>query len=228
MVRDPERTDEPRRPSLARAIRESFPRYLDDIVLFAIVNVGWALAFGAFAFVRIGLPAVVILTPLLALPTSALMRLAIATARDMAPGWPMAREELGRLAGRKVALAAIQLLIMGLSLTNVVLGGSIGGLAGIASAIVAGYALIAVSVYALALWPIVCDPAREAPLRDQLRLALALVTLRPLQLLVLAVITVLAVIVCIQLIVPLRFLPSLVLIVVAGYVVPVADRLRPA
>ena len=98
MVRDPERTDQPRRPSLARAIRESFPRYLDDIVLFAIVNVGWALAFGAFAFVRIGLPAVVILTPLLALPTSALMRLAIATARDMAPGWPMAREELGRLA----------------------------------------------------------------------------------------------------------------------------------
>lgn len=228
MVRDPERTDQPRRPSLARAIRESFPRYLDDIVLFAIVNVGWALAFGAFAFVRIGLPAVVILTPLLALPTSALMRLAIATARDMAPGWPMAREELGRLAGRKVALAAIQLLIMGLSLTNVVLGGSIGGLAGIASAIVAGYALIAVSVYALALWPIVCDPAREAPLRDQLRLALALVTLRPLQLLVLAVITVLAVIVCIQLIVPLLILPSLVLIVVAGYVVPVADRLRPA
>ena len=125
-------------------------------------------------------------------------------------------------------LAAIQLLIMGLSLTNVVLGGSIGGLAGTASAIVAGYALIAVSVYALALWPIVCDPAREAPLRGQLRLALALVTLRPLQLLVLALITVLAVIVCIQLIVPLLFLPSLVLIVVAGYVVPVADRLRPA
>jgi hypothetical protein len=228
VVRDPERTDQARRPSLARAIRESFSRYLDDIVLFAIVNFGWALAFGAFAFVRIGLPAVVILTPLLALPTSALMRLAIATARDRAPSWPMAREELGRLAGRKVALAAIQLLIMGLSLTNVVLGGGIGGLAGIASAIVAGYALIAVSVYALALWPIVCDPAREAPLRDQLRLALALVTLRPLQLLVLALITVLAVIVCIQLIVPLLFLPSLVLIVVAGYVVPVADRLRPA
>jgi hypothetical protein len=228
VVRDPERTDQPRRPSLARAIRESFSRYLDDIVLFAIVNVGWALAFGAFAFVRIGLPAVVILTPLLALPTSALMRLAIATARDRAPSRPIAREELGRLAGRKVALAAIQLLIMGLSLTNVVLGGSIGGLAGIASAIVAGYALIAVSVYALALWPIVCDPAREAPLRDQLRLALALVTLRPLQLLVLALITVLAVIVCIQLIVPLLFLPSLALILVAGYVVPVADRLRPA
>ena len=227
-MRDPERTEQPRRPSLARAIRESFSRYIDEIVLFAIVNVGWALAFGAFAFVRIGLPVVVILTPLLALPTAALMRLAVATARDRTPTWPMAREELGRLAGRKVVLATIQLLIMGLSLTNVVLGGSMGGLAGIASAIVAGYALIAVSVYAVALWPIVCDPAREAPVRDQLRLALAMVTLRPVQLVVLAVITVLAVVVAIQLIVPLLFLPSLVLITVAGYVVPVADRLRPA
>jgi hypothetical protein len=228
-VRDAERTDEPpRRPSLARAIREAFSRYLDEIVLFTVVNLGWALAVAIFAFARIGLPAIVILTPLLALPTAVLMRLAVATGRDRTPTWPMAREELGRLAGRKVALAAVQLLIMGLSLTNVVLGGSIGGLAGIASAIVAGYALIAVTVYAVALWPIVCDPAREAPVRDQLRLALALVTFRPLQLVVLAVITALAVVVSIQLIVPLLFLPSLVLIMVAGYVVPVADRLRPA
>lgn len=227
-MRDIERTDEPRRPSLARAIREAFSRYLDEIVLFVIVNLGWALAFGAFAFLRIGIPAVVILTPLLALPTAALMRLAVAAGRDSTATWTMAREELGRLAGRKVALAAAQLLVLGLSLTNVVLGSSIGGLAGIASSIVAGYALLAVSVYALALWPIVCDPAREAPLRDQLRLALALVTLRPLQLVILAVITVLAVILSIQLIVPLLFLPSLVLIMIAGYVVPVADRLRPA
>jgi hypothetical protein len=228
-VRDAGGTDEPpRRPSLARAIREAFSRYLDEIVLFTVVNLGWALAVGVFAFARIGLPAVVILTPLLALPTAALMRLAVATGRDRTPTLPMAREELGRLAGRKVALAAVQLLVMGLSLTNVVLGGSIGGLAGIASAIVAGYALVAVVVYAVALWPIVCDPAREAPVRDQLRLALALVTLRPLQLIVLAVISGLAVVVSIQLIVPLLFLPSLVLIMVAGYVVPVADRLRPA
>ena len=227
-MRDAERTDQPRRPSLARAIREAFSRYLDEIVLFTVVNLGWALAVGVFAFARIGLPAVVILTPLLALPTAALMRLAVATGRDRTPTWPMAREELGRLAVRKVALAAIQLVILGISLTNVVLGGSIGGLAGVASAIVAGYALIAVSVYAVALWPIVCDPAREAPLRDQLRLALALVTLRPLQLVVLAIITALAVVVSVQLIVPLLFLPSLVLIMIAGYVVPVADRLRPA
>lgn len=227
-MRDAERTDQPRRPSLARAIREAFSRYLDEIVLFTVVNLGWALAVGVFAFARIGLPAVVILTPLLALPTAALMRLAVATGRDRTPTWPMAREELGRLAGRKVALAAIQLVILGISLTNVVLGGSIGGLAGVASAIVAGYALIAVTVYAVALWPIVCDPAREAPLREQLRLALALVTLRPLQLVVLSVITALAVVVSVQLIVPLLFLPSLVLIMIAGYVVPVADRLRPA
>jgi hypothetical protein len=224
-LRDSETADQPpRNPSLARAIREAFPRYVDEIVLFTVVNLFWALAVGLFAFARIGLPAVVVLTPLLALPTAALMRLAVAAGRDRAPTWRMAREELGRLAGRKI----VQLLVLGFSLTNVLLGGSIGGLAGIASAIVAGYALIAVTVYAVALWPIVCDPAREAPVRDQLRLALALVTLRPVQLVVLAVITVLGVVVSIQLIVPMLFLPSLVLITIAGYVVPVADRLRPA
>ena len=119
-MRETERIDAPPpRPSLARAIREAFSRYLEDIVVFLLVNLGWVLAFGAFAFVRIGLPLVVILTPLLALPTSALMRLAVASGRDRTPTWPMARDELGRLAGRKVALAAIQLLVMGLSLTNV-------------------------------------------------------------------------------------------------------------
>jgi hypothetical protein len=228
-LRDSETADQPpRNPSLARAIREAFPRYVDEIVLFTVVNLFWALAVGLFAFARIGLPAVVVLTPLLALPTAALMRLAVAAGRDRAPTWRMAREELGRLAGRKIVLATVQLLVLGFSLTNVLLGGSIGGLAGIASAIVAGYALIAVTVYAVALWPIVCDPAREAPVRDQLRLALALVTLRPVQLVVLAVITVLGVVVSIQLIVPMLFLPSLLLITIAGYVVPVADRLRPA
>ncbi|HJP71711.1 MAG TPA: hypothetical protein VJ975_08335, partial [Candidatus Limnocylindria bacterium] len=70
-MRDTEPLEQPRRPSLARAIRESFSRYTDEIVLFLIVNVGWAVVFGAFAFVRIGIPAVVILTPLLALPTAA-------------------------------------------------------------------------------------------------------------------------------------------------------------
>ena len=171
-------------------------------------------------------PLLALLAPLLALPTAVLMRLAVAAAREDAPSWRVARAELGRLAWRKVGLAAAQLLVTALGILNLSLGPSLGGIAGVAVTIVAGYALIAVAVYALPLWSIVCDPLREGPLRDQLRLALAVVALRPIQVLVLAVITVLSVLVSIQLVVPASFLPSLVMLAGAAYVVDVADRLQ--
>src|SRR5687768_18401055 len=44
---------------------------------------------------------------------------------------------------------------------------------------IASYAVIATWMYGVALWPIVCDPDREAPLREQLRMALTVVMLRP-------------------------------------------------
>src|SRR5687768_6377457 len=92
---------------------------------------------------------------------------------------------------------------------------------------IASYAVIATWMYGVALWPIVCDPDREAPLREQLRMALTVVMLRPLQIGVLALIAALALIVCVQLIAPAVFLPGIVLVVIAGYVVPFVDRLRP-
>ena len=172
-------------------------------------------------------PLVLVLAPLLALPTAALMRLAVVAARGASPSWRIVREELGRLALRKVGLAAVQLMVLLVSLVNVSLAPRIGGIPGILSTIVAGYALVASSVYATALWPIVCDPRREGPLREQLRLALAVMLLRPVQIAVLTVITVLAVLVSVQLVAPAVFLPLLVMLAIAGYVVDVADRLRP-
>jgi len=224
---DDETVHAPRPPGLARAIRESFARYLDEIVVYVVVNLAWALAVAALAVLRVGAPILVVLTPLLALPTAALMRMAVASARDRSPTWRMARAELGRLAVRKVVLASIQLFAIALGLTNVVLGGGIGGILGAASAIVSGYVVLATWVYAMALWPIVCDPAREGPLREQLRLALAVVVLHPLQLGVIGLLAALAVVVSVQLVVPAIFLGSLVLLVVAGYVVPAADAVRP-
>lgn len=172
------------------------------------------------------LPLLALLTPLLALPAAVLMRLAVAAAREDAPSWRMARTELRRLPGRKLGLATAQLVVLGLGLLNLSLGPGMGGIAGVAVTIVAGYAILAVSVYAVPLWSIVCDPQREGPLRDQLRLALALVLLRPVHVAVLAVITVLAVLVSIQLVVPASFLPSLVMLAIAAYVVDHGDRLR--
>jgi hypothetical protein len=157
------------------------------------------------------------------------MRLAIAISRDRVVSWRMAGSELRRLAGRKLALATAQLLILGLGAFNVVLAPGVGTIVGVASALVAGYAVIASSVYAVALWPIVCDPEREGPLRDQLRLAFAIVMLRPIQLALLALIAGLAVVasaISLQLVIPAIVLPAFVLLAVANYVVPVADRVQ--
>ncbi len=172
-------------------------------------------------------PLLVLSVPVLALPASVLMRLAVVAARDESPRWGMIREEVGRLAGRKLLLAALQMLVMALGATNLALVGEIGGVAGILSGLVAAYALIAVSTYAVALWPIVCDPRREGPLREQLRLAAGVLAVRPLGVAVLAIITVLAMIASVQLIAPALILPALVLLAIGAYVVELADRLRP-
>ncbi|MFN2417456.1 MAG: hypothetical protein ABR593_00805, partial [Candidatus Limnocylindria bacterium] len=82
------------------------------------------------------------------------------------------------------------------------------------------------SVYALTLWPVVCDPRRDASITQQLRLALAVVVLRPMQLAVLGLLAVLALVASVQLIAPALFLPSIVVLAVADYVVNVADRVR--
>ena len=191
------------------------------------MNLAWLVVVALFGFLRLVVPVLIVLAPLLALPTAILMRLAVAVARDRSPSWSMAIAELGRLAGRKLLLGTAQLLVLALGVVNVLLAGNIGGILGVISALIAAYAVIATWMYAVALWPIVCDPDREAPLREQLRMALTVVILRPLQIGVLALITALAVIICVQLIAPAVFLPGFVLVVVAGYVVPFVDRLRP-
>lgn len=191
------------------------------------MNLAWLVVVALFGFLRLVVPILIVLAPLLALPTAVLMRLAVAVARDRSPSWSMATAELGRLAGRKLLLGTAQLLVLALGVVNVLLAGNIGGILGIVSAVIAAYAVIATWMYAVALWPIVCDPDREAPLREQLRMALTVVILRPLQIGVLALIAALAVIICVQLIAPAVFLPGFVLVVVARYVVPFVDRLRP-
>jgi hypothetical protein len=192
------------------------------------VNVALVLATMAVVTLVAVAPALVLLAPLLALPAAVLMRLAVSAARDDAPSWRLAHTELGRLAGRKVGLAAAQLVVMGVALLNFSLAPRMGGIGGAVITVVAWYVLLAVSVYAVALWTIVCDPWRDPALRDQLRMAAAVVLLRPVQTVVLALITGLAVLVSVQLVVPASFLPSLVTLAIARYVVDVADRLRVA
>lgn len=192
-----------------------------------VANVAWGVVVTIYAVLLIGVPAGILAVPLLALPTASLTRLAVAAVRSGVPSLAMARDELGRLPLRKVGLAGVQLAVMGIALANVGLAGRIGGPAGVISGGVAIWAAVLAAVYGVALWPIVCDPLRAGPLRDQLRLALALTVRRPLQLVVLAVVAGLAVAVSVRFVLPASFLPALTLLAIAGYVVPAADEIAP-
>lgn len=182
-----------------------------------LVALAWALA-----------PAAVILAPLVALPGSALMRLATVAVEDGVPTWRTALAEARRRVGRKLLIAAVQSVITLLGVVNILLSGSIGGLIGGVSAAIAGYVLLVVWTLSLALWPILSDPRRDAPLGRQLRLAVAIVLTKPLGLLVVLALAVGSAIVCVQLIAPSIVLPALVFLTLAAYVGPLVDRLEPA
>ncbi|MDQ3691084.1 MAG: hypothetical protein M3406_13830 [Chloroflexota bacterium] len=225
------RPDEPpeddRPVGLARSIRFSFAAYVDEIVLFLLPNVGLVIVAAGVIGLAAAVPAAVVLTPVLSLPIAVSCRLAVAAARGGSPRWAMVGQELPRRAGRKLAIAALQLFLLGIGLLNLALAGHIGGVPGVLSLVISGYVVLASSVYAVALWPIVCDPRREGPLAEQLRLALAVVMLRPFQVGTLAILAALGLIASIQLIAPAVILPSLIVLASTHYVVNVADRLRP-
>lgn len=226
MARDDARP-ELRAPRLGRAIVEAVSSYFEWALPFVLANGAWLVSVVVFGILVIGFPIALLLLPVLSLPTASLTRLAVAVARAGVPTLGNARDELTRLAARKLMLASLQVLVIAVGLTNIRLAVEMGGVLGVVSGAVAAYAVLGATVLGVALWPIVSDPRREAPLRSQLRLAVAVVLRRPVELFVLALLSGLAVLVSIQLIVPALFLPSLVLLAVAGYVVPAADEIAP-
>ncbi len=216
-----------RRARLTTALAGAFSLTLEWAVPMVAINVAWGIVVAAFLLVLVGFPILALTAPILAIPTSSLMRLAVAAVRAGVPTLRMAREELGRLPGRKLVLGTVQMLLLGVALANVGLAGKIGGVPGLLSGGVAVYAAVVTALLSVAAWPVVCDPRREGPWRDQLRLTIAVALRRPVPLGVLAGIVALAAYVSVQLIVPALFLPAVVLLAVAGYVVPLADEIAP-
>jgi hypothetical protein len=209
------------------AARAASRGYLESFALFAVLNLMFVVAAllvaAAFTLFR---PAIV-LAPLVALPASALMRAAVEVARGTGPGWSNALAELRRRAGRKVLLASAQLIVAAVAGLNLALAASLAAVPALVGAGLGAAGLIVSSAFAIALWPIVCDPRRDGPLRGQLRLALGIVVLRPLQIGALLAVAALAVTACVLFIVPLILLPALVVLLAGAYVVPSADAIEP-
>lgn len=209
--------------TLRRAIRVGLVGYAEDALLFLVLNLGLLLATVAFVVVWTFAPVLVVLAPLLALPGAVLMRLAVAAARDEVASWALAREEMFRRPGRKVAIAAVQLVLTAVAALNVLVAPSFGGMLGAVVAAAGAYGAIMVTAFAVALWPLVCDPRREEPLASQLRLAAALVLLHPVQVAGLLALIAASAALSVLFVAPAVMLPSVMALIVAAYVVPAAD-----
>lgn len=223
----------PARPvRLAAAIRASLTDYYFNSMRLVPANVGWGA--GLVVLVMIGLawpPGGLLLLPLLALPTAGVFRLAariVRTAPD--PGlrdvaWPYRHAVRSTVAlGSIVVVAAV------------VLSGNV--LAGIAArgdaigwvlATLAAWGLVALWAGLLVTWPLVVDPARDdAPLREKLRLAGALLLLDPMRIAGLAVAALVITMVSAVLTAALLTISvSFVALVACRVVYPLADRLEP-
>jgi hypothetical protein len=214
-------------PRLRTAVVSALSLVVEHAFALLAANLIWALLVAGYVFLLVGVPGLILVVPLLALPTASLTRLAVAAVRAGVPTLAMARDELGRLVLRKLGLAVAQIAVMAISLANLRLVAEIGGVPGLLSGGVALYATIVTVLYGMALWPIVCDPMRAGPVRGQLRLALAVTLRRPLQLALLGLFAGLAAVASVEVLAVALFLPSVVALAIIGYVVPAADEIVP-
>jgi hypothetical protein len=213
-------------PTLASAVRRGARAFADEPVTFLAVNLVLAGLAACFSVVVVVVPVAIVAAPLLALPVAACLRLALAALDDEVPTWRVAVAELGRRAGPKLLVASVQLIVTVLGAGNLVVATSMGGIFGVASALVAIYGVVAVSVVAIALWPILADPKRDLPLGTMIRLAFAVVLSRPLQIAGLFALIVIGMVASIQLIAPAVVVPAFLLLVTAALVSPAVERLR--
>jgi hypothetical protein len=219
--------DEPPAASLAGALRTGVLKLFEEIAPLLVANVAWAMLCGAIVYV-IGLaPIGLVLLPLVAPLTSGLTRPSVLAARDRVVPMGSFVEGVRHRLGAQLGLGALFGLVLLVSVVNLLLAPSLGGFVGLVSMILSLYVAASTVAYGLVFWTLLADPQRaDMPVRRVGRLALAIVLTKPLQVLFLLILTVLCIGVMATFVVPVLFLPAFILLTVAGYVVPAADRIQ--
>lgn len=217
------------RPSLAAAIRLSVTGLIESLHAFLAWNLLLVIAAATAVFLVAVTPLALLLVPLLSPLACGLVRLATVASRGDHVALRTAVPGIRRRFGAKVGLAAGQTVLLLLAVLNLLLAPAIGGIVGALSAATSAYLAAFVLAYALVGWTLLCDPRREdRPVGELARLALVVVMRRPLQVLFLLLVLALTAVVVWNLVVPSLFLPSMVVLLTAGYVLPAADEIRPA
>lgn len=215
------------RATLGDAIRLGVSGFIEEIVTFLMSNAVWALLVGLLTYAILRSPAALLLAPLIAPLSCGLARVATETARDRVVS---PRTFITGVTDRfwaKLGAGAIQVLVLLIALADLLLAPAIGGLPAVASLVLAVYVAVSSLAYGLVFWTLISDPElRKMPVRQIARLALAVVLRHPGQVAFLFVFAVLAASVAVPLIPAVLFLPSIVLLTVAAYVLPAAEEIR--
>lgn len=145
--------------------------------------IGANLVFGAgLLFVVIsalGWPPAIALLPLLGAPLAGMHRMAALLVRDEPTSLSDFGDGMRRFGVHAIGIAAAELLAGIVLGTNAVAGFTSGDPTGWFLGALAVYGLIALSMFSIAAWPLLVDPARDAwHLRMRLRAAAALVVAR--------------------------------------------------
>ncbi len=216
-------------PRLGDSIRLGVSGFIQEIVTFLLANGIWTVLVGAIVYGMLRWPIALLLAPLIAPLTCGLARVATETARDRVVS---PRTFFAGVTDRfwvKLGMGAIQAVVLAIAVADLLVAPAIGGLPAIASLVLAVYVAASSVAYGLVFWTLLSDPElRTMRVRQIGRLALAVVLRRPGQVAFLLVFAVLAASVAIPLIPTVLFLPSIVLLTVAAYVLPAAEEIRAA
>jgi hypothetical protein len=215
------------RATLGDAIRLGVGGFIEEIVTFLMSNAVWALLVGLVTFAILRVPAALLLAPLIAPLSCGLARVATETARDRVVS---PRTFISGVTDRfwaKLGIGVIQAIVLLVAVADLLLAPAIGGLPAVASLVLAIYVAVSSLAYGLVFWTLISDPElRAMPVPQIARLALAVVLRHPGQVAFLFVFAVLAAAVAVPLIPAVLFLPSIVLLTVAAYVLPAAEEIR--
>lgn len=218
----------PERPSLAAAIRLSVTGLIESLHAFLAWNLVLVVAAAVNVFLLTLSSLALLLVPFLAPLVCGVVRLATVASRGDHVALRTAMPGIRHRLWTKVGLAAVQCVLLLLTTLNLLVAPAIGGLLAGLSMATSVYVAATLFAYAAVGWTLLCDPRRESlPLGELARLSLSIVLRHPLQVIFMLVVIALATVVVYNLVAPSLFLPSMVLLLVAGYVIPAADRLTP-
>jgi hypothetical protein len=212
---------------LGDAVRVGVSGFIEEIVTFLMVNGIWAMLVGGIVYAMLRYPIALLLAPAIVPLTCGLARVADDVARERVVSLRTFVSGVFDRFWLKLALGAVQVLVLLVAIADLVLAPAIGGVAAVASMVLAVYVAASSLAYGLVFWTLLVDPERrQTPVRQVARLALAVVLRRPGQVAFLFLFAILSASVIGYLVVPVLFLPSIALLTVAAYVLPVAEEIR--